>query len=241
MTQNKQWILVSDVDDTVVGNEPALARFAQACSENSERLVIAYNSSRPCDSLRQTLAKYPHMPTPDYLIGALGTEIQKGESGEPLTDYTKYLDQNWHRDRIANLMAEMGFTPHAEEYQTPLKASYDVPDVEAYNRILSRLEEAGLKAKVIYSGGTNLDIIPESAGKGNVIKYLHQRLKIQADHVVVAGDSGNDIEMFVAPYRGIVVGNADADLKKQQGDHIYQAQATHADGVLEGLRFWGAL
>jgi hydroxymethylpyrimidine pyrophosphatase-like HAD family hydrolase len=64
--------------------------------------------------------------------------------------------------------------------------------------------------------------------------------------VVVSGDSGNDVEMFVpprdgSPYRGIVVGNADADLKRLKGEHIYHAQAACAAGVLEGLRFWSVL
>lgn len=55
---------------------------------------------------------------------------------------------------------------------------------------------------------------------------------------MVAGDSGNDLEMFAAPYKGIIVANAAAELKQKQGDRIYHAQAAHATGVLEGLRFW---
>jgi sucrose-phosphate synthase len=58
---------------------------------------------------------------------------------------------------------------------------------------------------------------------------------------VVAGDSGNDVEMFVAPFRGIVVGNADEDLKRLSGPHIYKAEKAHAAGLLEGLRYWGVL
>lgn len=241
MAENERWLLVSDVDDTLLGDDEALARLARAFSESSDRLVVAYNSSRPCTSLRQSLEKNSVLPTPDYLIGAMGTEIQKGESGEPLTDYTKYLGQDWHRDQIAALMEDMGFQPHPDEYQTPLKASYDVPNEEAYRRVVERLKDADLKAKVIYSGDKNLDIIPPRAGKGNVIKYLCQRLGIQGNHVVVAGDSGNDLQMFKSPYRGIVVGNADSDLKAKKGDNIYHANATHAAGVLEGLRYWGVL
>ncbi len=241
MTDNNRWLLVSDVDDTLLGNNQALADLAKAFLENNDHLVVAYNSSRPCASLRHTLQENPVLPTPDFLIGAMGTEIQRGESGQPLTNYTQYLGQNWQRDHIAELAKDLGLQPHPDEYQTPLKASYDAPDRKTYRRVVNRLEEAGLKAKVIYSGETNLDIIPAQAGKGNVIKYLRQRLEIEADHVAVAGDSGNDLEMFVAPYRGIVVGNADADLKAKEGDHVYHADAAHAAGVLEGLRYWQVL
>ena len=240
MAQNKRWLLVSDVDDTLLGDDQVLAKLAEVLA-NADHLVVAYNSSRPCASLRRSLTENQALPMPHFLIGAMGTEIQKGESGESLTEYTQYLGQNWRRDQIAALVEDMGLQPHPDKYQTPLKASYDVPNEETYKRVVKRLQEAELEAKVIHSGETNLDIIPTEAGKGNVIKYLYQRLDIPAFQVVVAGDSGNDVEMFQPPFRGIVVGNADADLKAKKGDHVYQAQATHAAGVLEGLRHWRAV
>ena len=59
----------------------------------------------------------------------------------------------------------------------------------------------------------------------------------------MAGDSANDLDMFVAPFKGIVVGNAEAVLRDlaTQHEYIYQARATHAAGVLEGLRYWGVV
>lgn len=235
------WLFVSDVDDTLLGKDDALARLAAALESATNTITTAWNSSRPCASLRQSLATVPQLPTPDYLIGALGTEIQHGASGEPLTEYTQYLNQGWQRDEIAAIIAELGYTPHADEYQTPLKVSYDSRDPNTRDIVLARLDEAGLQAKVIYSSGKNLDILPVAAGKGNVINWLYRQVGVDAAHVAVSGDSGNDVEMFVSPYKGIVVGNADTDLKSLQGEHIYQAQATHADGVLEGLKYWQVL
>jgi sucrose-6F-phosphate phosphohydrolase len=238
MTQLDRWLFVSDVDYTLLGDDAALSRLAPVLKAAGDHLITAYNSSRPCASLRQTLADTPHLPTPDYLIGALGTEIQLGPSAERLTDYSRHLHRDWQRDQIAALMSEFGFSPQAPEFQTPYKASYDAPDPIAYEQVLQRLENAGLKAKVIFSGGKNLDIIPCQAGKGAVIEYLCQRLNIRPERVVVAGDSANDLEMFVVPYKGIVVANADSELKQRQGDHIYHARLTYAGGVLEGLHFW---
>lgn len=240
MTQPNRWLFVSDVDDTLVGDEAALADLAEALQTTSAQLIIAYNSSRPCASLRQTLRSVSHLPMPDYLIGALGTEIQIGASGEPWTGHTQQFSQGWSRDKIATLMNDLGCVAHAPEFQTPFKASYDVPS-PAYNRVLAELQATGLAIKIIYSGGKNLDIIPQAAGKGAIIDYLRRRLQIQPERVVVAGDSGNDLEMFIAPYRGIVVANATPELKKLQADHVYHAQSAYARGVLEGLRFWQVL
>jgi hydroxymethylpyrimidine pyrophosphatase-like HAD family hydrolase len=132
----------------------------------------------------------------------------------------------------------LGFVPHQAQFQTPLKVSYTIPDMGAHQHALDRLYASGLRAKTIYSGGGNLDIIPAQAGKGNAIHYLARRLAILRDHVVVTGDSANDLDMFVAPYKGIIVANAEPALKALTGPTMYQARRSFARGVLEGLRFW---
>lgn len=232
-----RWLFVSDVDDTLLGDDAALNRL-MAALRAAPHVTTAYNSSRPCASLRRSLAAVPQLDPPDYLIGGLGTEIEQGENGAPLPGYTEFLGRNWDRARIAALLQDIGLTPHAAEYQTPLKASYDAPDAATVDRVRQRLAEAGLAAKIIYSGGKNLDLIPQPAGKGGVIDFLRNQLKIPPQRVVVSGDSGNDVEMFIAPYHGIIVGNADADLRRLTGEHIYQASASCAAGVLEGLNHW---
>lgn len=235
-----KWLFVSDVDDTLLGDDAALERLMAALAKVPQ-VTVAYNSSRPCASLRQSLAENPALRPPDYLIGALGTEIEDGRTAQPLTPYTQHLAPGWQRDQIDQLMRGLGFVPHDGRYQTPYKASYDIPNPAAFGQANAALQAANLPAKTIFSMGKNLDIIPPAAGKGTVIQFLHRWLGIPASHVAVAGDSGNDVDMFLAPFRGIVVGNADDDLKAQQADHIYHAQATHAAGVLEGLSYWGVI
>jgi sucrose-6-phosphatase len=234
------WLFVSDVDDTLLGDEAALLVLGERLRA-APHITVVYNSSRPCVSLRQTLAQTSAMPVPDYLIGALGTEIEVGATGEPLSDYQAHLRQGWRREQIDAMMKGLGLVPHAELYQTPFKASYDVPDEAAVAQARRLLETAVLPAKLIFSGGKNLDVIPQTAGKGAVIQFLHNRLGLLADHVVVAGDSGNDVDMFIPPFRGVIVGNADADLRRLAGPHAYQARAHYAAGVLEGLQHWGVL
>ncbi len=238
--QSERWLFVSDVDDTLLGDDSGLLKLANALQSTSTQLIIVYNSSRPCDSLRKSLAS-THLPTPDYLIGALGTEIQEGISGVWLPDYTQKLKEGWSREQIRSLVDPMGFIPHPDEFQTPLKVSYAVSGESDYQAVLHCLEAAGVKATVIFSGEYNLDIIPASAGKGNVIKFLSDYLNIDLEHVVVAGDSGNDVAMFIPSFKGIIVGNADSSLKQLQGDHLFHAQAEYASGVLEGLFFWRVL
>ncbi|MFQ5408818.1 MAG: HAD-IIB family hydrolase [Anaerolineales bacterium] len=237
----ERWLLVSDVDDTLLGDDEALVKLTAALQAVRARLVLAYNSSRPCASLRRSLLEHPLLPQPDYLIGALGTEIEQGKDGPAFEACTRRLAAEWRRETIAALMERLGFEAHADEFQTPLKASYHVPGDDQHQYVLEQLDHRGVRVKVIFSGGKNLDIIPFGAGKGNAADYLRNMLDFSPERVVVAGDSGNDREMFILPFKGIVVANAATELKALSDWRIYHAQASHAAGVLEGLQHWGVL
>lgn len=237
----KPWLFVSDVDDTLLGGD-GLPALGDALRAAADRVTFAFNSSRPCASLRASLLEYPALPRPHYLIGGMGTEVEALDAPPAdLSALTREVATGWERDAVERVVAPMGFEPHAAEYQTPFKLSYSVPDAAAYPRVKAALSAAGLAAKVIFSGGHNLDILPAQAGKGNIVHALARWLGIAPGHIVVAGDSGNDIEMFQPAFRGVVVGNAAPILKALTGGHIYHAQATHALGVLEGLRHWRAV
>jgi len=56
------------------------------------------------------------------------------------------------------------------------------------------------------------------------------------DRVIVAGDSGNDIDMIADCPNAIVVANHEVGLlDKLPSQSIYLARRRHAAGVLEGL------
>jgi HAD superfamily hydrolase (TIGR01484 family) len=139
---------------------------------------------------------------------------------------------------VVKLLPQEGLKPHAAEYQTEYKISYDIVGQGVTEALRSRLKRHGVAARVLVTHGTKMDIIPIGAGKGAAIAYLRRRLHIDVDRVVVAGDSANDVDMFVGDNHGIVVANADPELMELVGPKVYKAAAPHAAGVLEGLRYW---
>jgi len=238
----KSWLFISDLDDTLIGDNIALQLLVSEIENHREKIIIVFNSSRPCESIRRSLSDHDGLQSlqPDYIVGALGTEIED-RFGKPVLEYRRCFIKGWNREQIAKLMGELGFEPHPQEFQTPFKASYYIDDYEQYIFVKEQLARHGHHVKVIFSGGSNLDIIPLESGKGKAIEFLRFRSAIYPDRVVVSGDSANDIDMFSEASKGIVVGNADPELKKLSGSHIFKANAAYAAGVLEGLIYWGVI
>jgi sucrose-phosphate synthase len=85
-----------------------------------------------------------------------------------------------------------------------------------------------------------LDVLPYHASKGYAVRYLKNRWGLAAQHVLVAGDSGNDAEMLRMADCGVVVANYSRELRTLRGrEGIYFARSGYARGILEGIRHFG--
>ncbi len=230
---NGRWLLVTDVDDTLLGDDAAFAEFV-ALTAPIEPLLIIWNSARPIRSLKQTIEQLNTDWRPFGLIGALGTEIEL--DGMQLRSW-QHRFRGFDRKPIDTAMAGLGCEPHDEEFQTAFKASFAVPP-ELQVTATNLIHEIGMPVMIIRSGETNFDVIPEKAGKGAAFQHVSRVLGVPPERTRVAGDSRNDFDMLLSS-TGIVVGNATQQLKERlrHVDHdLYFAERTHAAGLLEGLR-----
>lgn len=171
--------------------------------------------------------------------------------------YEQRLDQGWdrsalHKAAMAVVAQCCGLTEQPDTEQRPHKISFEVaPGVDA-DAVVARLKDA-LSAtnkphSIIYSAGKDVDILPRSASKGAAVKVLLQEtLGIQgAERILVAGDSGNDIDMLaVDGVRACIVSNAKPELLRWVEDNrcsrVYQAQAPCAGGILDAMVHFGFL
>ncbi|WP_172294213.1 HAD-IIB family hydrolase [Pseudoruegeria sp. HB172150] len=233
----RRWLLVSDIDDTLTGDDAAMGVLGEALLAGRDRLWFAVNSSRPLASVSATLTDvFPASLVPDAVITALGTEVAMG--GGPLPGWQDRF-AGWPQTEIYSRIAALGHAPHAAIYNTAFKVSFAVPQ-EAQAEVRAALE--GLPCRIIASGTDDFDVIPPNAGKGAAALHLAEVLGVAEENLLVAGDSGNDLAMFGVSKAGIAVGNARAELVEAlPAGSFYHAKAPHAGGVLEGLRHYGVL
>ena len=103
------------------------------------------------------------------------------------------------------------------------------------------MEAAGLRAKVVYSAGQFLDLLPIRSGKGEAVRYVAAKEDVAAENVITCGDTGNDLDMMRPElgFRSIAVGNATPELKDFRPEHVFHARAEYAAGIREGLEVYG--
>jgi len=234
-------ILVTDLDGTLLGDDAALARFRDWLASRRTEHRLVYASGRHLGSIRR-LIDDDVLPDPDAIVSAVGTEIHDG-SGQAWPGWLDGL-RGWSGDLAREALGALSWlTLQPDEHQSPLKASYDARDMTSwrYAALRRRLEEAGLSAGFVYSGGSYLDVIPSLAGKGEATRFLARRWSVADGDVLAFGDSGNDLQLLRSGFRGTIVANALPELRNAVSDRVYRSPMAFADGVLDGVRHWSSV
>ncbi|MBN1910228.1 MAG: HAD hydrolase family protein, partial [Pirellulales bacterium] len=130
--------------------------------------------------------------------------------------------------------------PQPDEFQAPWKRSYyaEALSFDRLDEIHRRLISAGQAVEVVYSSSRDLDVLPAGVSKGTAAARLASHWGVNSWDVCVAGDTGNDASMFAQGFCGIVVANAQPELKRILAPTIHQSARSFAAGVQEGLEFW---
>jgi sucrose-phosphate synthase len=234
-------LIIADIDNTLTGHDDAMHDFFRLIAEAEENIGFGIATGRRYEDVMQLMSEHD-IPNPEVLITSVGTEIYYGKNYTLDTSWQKHIDFRWQPDRIREVLNPVeGFYIQEENEQSTYKISYKVdfsiaPSPAAIRRIL---RENGIRAKCIVSLGMFLDIIPSRAGSGLSIRHMAYKWGFPLEHILVAGDSGNDEEMLAGNTLGVVVANYSEELEKlRKYPRVYFAEQSHAAGIMEGIEYY---
>ena len=243
---SRQRLLATDMDGTFLGDDAAMGELWDAI--DAAGIALAFSTGRHLPSIQAFYDEHHEPRRAAACVCMVGTEVWVWQDGRYERDdgWSRHISEAWDKGAVE---AVLGSIPQARmqdaEWQSEFKSSYFLEEDAAslLAEIEQRLEDRGLRAKVVYSADRFLDLLPYRSGKGGAVAYTADLLGIPAAGVVTAGDTGNDLDMMRPElgFRSIAVGNATDELRRLDEPHVYHATAAHAAGIREGLVHYGWL
>lgn len=225
-------LLATDLDGTLVGDTSSLKALLDFYDSQIYQVSLIYITGRHYQSALSLITE-ENLPVPQVLITDVGTGIYIGDQLQPDLEWTSLLEQAWNPKKIDLIASQVsGLT--SQNLPITNRCSYFTSDSAVVETFGSELNKAGIPHKLIYSGGRDVDILPPGSGKGQALQYILDKYSLADAKLLVAGDSGNDVEMLTMGFPSVIVGNAQPELL-EQAEHpsIYRAKQKYAGGIHE--------
>jgi sucrose-phosphate synthase len=236
-------LLVTDVDDTLTGDDAAMAELLARLEETDARVGFGIATGRTLD---ESLALMDELgvPVPDVLITAGGTELHYGRRLLPDRSWERQIRYRWDRDEVARVIGAIPGLYPVTESATKYRLRYrlDLKKAPNLREIRRHVRQEGLRVTTILDHGIYLDVVPVRASPGLAIRFFCFKWNLEPQRLLVAGDSGNDWDMLSGDTLGVVVSNHTPELERLRGrPRVHFAESAHARGILEGIDWYDFL
>lgn len=237
--ENKRYWLATDLDGTFVGDSDALGKLLYFFEEAAYEVALVYVTGRHLASA-QLLMEEERLPIPDLLITDVGTSIYQSD-GQEDADWRASMLQDWQPDEIAEIAASFS-TLKRQQLPDDRRVSFTVTkDLGEVDKFRKALNSHGLPHSFIFSSNRDIDVLPGSAGKGKALEYALDQYAADDIQLLIAGDSGNDMDMLSLGHPSVIVGNAQPELLNMKPcENLFFANEHCAGGIHEAwLHFYG--
>ncbi len=200
-----KFLLVTDLDNTLVGDRRATLTLNQRLVARRDHFYLVYATGRSLSSFQQLQQEFAaatgtHLLEPDYLVTGVGTEIY--HQGQLDQDWAARLDQNWQRQAIALFLQSFPvLIPQPEAEQNPWKISYYLqpPDISLENSL-----DVSPDISLDNSLDTSLDNSPDNSlsnscdnsDNSQVIDHLRSQLTTAGLAAQVVFSSNEDVDIL---------------------------------------------
>jgi len=237
-------VLATDLDGTLLaGTHEARRRVRELFSGALPHARLVFVTGRGLETVIPLLSD-PTVPRPHYIIADVGATIVDADL-RPVEPLAHEIAATWPGSQ-AVLRALEGFPGLVRQSVPQERRCSFLASEEAITPALKAAVDA-LGCDLLFSAGQYLDVLPRGVGKGVAVRRLAEVAGFDQEHIVVAGDTLNDLSMFEAGFRGVVVGAAEPALAQavRKLPRTVVADAAGCGGILEaferqGLRCDGA-
>lgn len=236
-------LLVTDVDDTLTGDDAALAELVERLDNTEVKVGFGIATGRTLTEAL-TLMEELGVRVPDVLITAAGSELHYGTHLLPDRSWERQIRYRWDHEEVARFMGSLPGLHRITQSDSTYRIRYRLEPERApsLREIRRQARQKGLRVTTILDHEVFLDVVPVRASPGLAIRFFCFKWNLDPKRLLVAGDSGNDWDMLSGDTLGVVVSNHTAELDRLRGRRrVHFAKSPHARGILEGIDWYDFL
>ncbi|MEV7603370.1 trehalose-6-phosphate synthase [Kitasatospora sp. NPDC089797] len=231
--------LVTDLDGTLLGGSRDDRRRLRDALARHPDVTVVFATGRGPASIRDLL-RDPLVPCPRWVIADVGATVLDGTDFTPVDPIQAQLRTGWPgAEPVRAALRRFPQLSYQHDVVQDGRCSYHL----APDRLTADLTAAveALGCSWVYSADRFFDVLPPQASKGNALRALAGKLGWRPEDTLVAGDSLNDLSLFRAGTRAVVVGGAEpALLAALAGDPlVHRPECVGAAGIHTALRDLG--
>ncbi len=233
-------LLATDLDGTFLAGTPEQRLRLYQLLDRYADVQLAYVTGRGLEAVLPLLSD-PTLPRPDYIICDVGATVVEGRNRQAIQPLQSQIESRWPGEQaIAKVIDAF---PGLERQEVPQerRCSYFCEEGAITDELRAAVRELG--CDLLYSADRYLDVLPPGVHKGATLRGLVQQLGLDPEHVLVAGDTLNDLSMYQQGFRGVCVGGSEPRLLEATLDNpdAYHATDEGCGGILEAAVHFGLL
>jgi glucosylglycerol-phosphate synthase len=233
-------LLATDLDGTFLGGSATDRHQLYQLIARHPDIKLAYVTGRGLETVLPLLSD-PSLPQPDYIICDVGASVVDGNTLQAIQPLQSEIAARWPGEQL--VAAAFSRFHELVRQATPQqrRCSYFCDEEVITDEMHS--VATGLECDLLFSAAKYLDVLPKGINKGATLVALVDALGIDAESVLVAGDTLNDLSMFEQGFKGVCVGESEAGLLESTSRMARVLQATRpgCGGILDALSHFGFL
>ncbi len=233
-------VLVTDLDGTLLGGDDTDRRRLRAALERHPEVTVVFATGRGLPSVERILRDDPLVPRPRWIIADVGASVIDGVGMSRVDLLESRLRLGWPgRRRVRSALAAFTELVHQDAVAQDGRCSFYLRPEQLSPQLTDAVRELG--CGWTYSADRYFDVLPAAASKGNALALLARKHQWPMESLLVAGDSLNDLSLFLLGAHGVLMGNAEPALGERipHGATVHRPDLRGAAAILSALENLG--